>query len=136
MLESTLVERIERHFEGGPLKVFREVPFLHRRIDLVAFDESRDRVITIEAKIKNWRVAVRQAQICLLCSDEVYMAIPEESLKRVNKALLTAQGIGLIVVGDDVEVLLKPGYSHLKHSFHSDWMLSLLREMTACERDQ
>lgn len=56
------------------------------------------KTISIEAKIKDWKGGILQAQRYLNFSDYSYLALPEEKIKNVNIAYAQEQGIGLISV--------------------------------------
>lgn len=131
MLEKTIASRVEQHLLTDMNNVFREVPFLQRHVDIVGFEESLERIIAIEAKVKNWRDAVRQARTCMLFTDEVYIAIPDEFIHRVDLKVLGNLGIGLFSVGDDVTIELNTSQSKFKHEFHSNWMIVLLKQMVS-----
>ena len=45
-----------------------------------------------------WRRALEQAMLYQLCSDLVYIALPESSAKKVDLAELRKNGVGLLAV--------------------------------------
>jgi hypothetical protein len=75
-----------------------ELPFYEYRIDLYGFCADENSTVAIELKLTDWRRALHQAMLYQLCSDYVYIAMPECSVGRVDKAELQSQGIGLISV--------------------------------------
>ena len=129
MFEKNLVDRLECHLSSEGEAVFREVPFLQRYIDIIGYNKASGKIVAIEAKIKNWRVALQQARICLLCSDEVYIALPQKFVHRVASDSLQSLGIGLLSVGDDVEIIIKPGPPKYKHDYHFEWLIALLNRI-------
>lgn len=56
------------------------------------------KTISIEAKIKDWKSGILQAERYLMFSDYSYLALPEEKIRNVNMDELTQGGIGLIAV--------------------------------------
>ncbi len=75
-----------------------ELPFYECRIDLYGFSRKNDATVAIELKLNDWRRALEQALLYQLCSDFVYIAMPESSARRVDRAELHSNGIGLIAV--------------------------------------
>lgn len=57
--------------------------------------------VSIEAKIKDWRGGLIQAQRYLCFSDYSYVALPENAVKSVDENMFTETGIGLLGVADD-----------------------------------
>ncbi len=57
--------------------------------------------ISIEAKIKDWKSGLIQAQRYLCFSDYSYVALPETSIKSVEMSMFTEAGIGLLGVADN-----------------------------------
>ena len=129
MLEARLVAKLQDDFRTRSWATFEEVPFLHRRIDLVAVEPSTDALIAVEAKVKNWRVAARQAISCLLCCDYVYIALPEGKVRAVDIDHLRQLGIGLLSVGGDVVTVLDPPTSSLKNPYHTKTLRGMLHAM-------
>lgn len=71
------------------------------------------KTISIEAKIKDWKSGILQAQRYLMFSDYSYLALPEEKIHNVNIEELTHCGIGLIAVKKDgLYEVVKPVLSH------------------------
>ena len=136
MLEKNVVDQIEQHLSANYTMVFREVPFLQRHVDIVGYDESSGRIIAIEAKIKNWREAVKQARTCLFFTDEVFIAMPKEFVHRVDLEILENYGIGLISVGENIIVEFGNKPSACKHKYHFEWMISLLERMASYKKPE
>lgn len=120
MRELTLVDALERYLSERGYQTTREVPFLHRIVDLVAVSEVSQSIVMVEAKISKWRKAINQARPCLLGADEVYIAMPSIYAHRVDQDILQDHGIGLIVVGDSVEIRLESQRSWGKVEHHAD----------------
>jgi hypothetical protein len=75
-----------------------ELPFYEYRIDLYGFSAHHNSTVAFELKLTDWRRALEQALLYQLCSDYVYIAMPERSAGKVDVAELRSQGIGLISV--------------------------------------
>lgn len=75
-----------------------ELPFYEYRIDLYGFSKKQDSTIAVELKLFDWKRALRQALLYQLCSDLVYIAMPQKSAVRVDRDELKLNGIGLISV--------------------------------------
>lgn len=57
--------------------------------------------VAVEAKIRDWKNGLVQAQRYFLFSDYSYLALPEKNIKLVDIDLLRAAGIGLLSVKED-----------------------------------
>jgi hypothetical protein len=75
-----------------------ELPFYEYRIDLYGFSVHHNSTVAFELKLTDWRRALEQALLYQLCSDYVYIAMPERSAGKVDVTELKSQGIGLISV--------------------------------------
>jgi len=73
------------------------VIIINKRID----KESLGINISIEAKVKDWRMGLLQAQRYLSFSDYSYVALPENSIKNVDEKRFTNSGIGLLSISED-----------------------------------
>lgn len=71
------------------------------------------KTISIEAKIKDWKSGILQAQRYLMFSDFSYLALPEEKIKNVELAQVEKNGIGLLSVKNNkIEEIVKPSRSN------------------------
>ncbi len=120
MREEVLVDTLQEYLSGQGYETIREVRFLHRIVDLVAISTSSQSIMMIEAKITKWKKALDQARSCLLGADEVYIAMPAMYAHRVDQDILKEQEIGLIAVGESIEIRLKPQRSWGKIERHAD----------------
>jgi hypothetical protein len=82
----------------GYRAVFTEMPFYDYRIDVFAFSERLDASVAVELKLTKWKRAFEQALIYQLCADQAFVAVPKETVPRVDAGLLKQHGIGLIGV--------------------------------------
>jgi hypothetical protein len=131
MSESELVEKLRAHFEASGYVVASEVNFLLRRIDLVCIHRRTKQVVSVEAKVRDWRRALRQAKTCLLCSDKVLIAVPEGLERRIDLGLLSEWGIGLIVVGSRIRKVMESAPAALVDPVHRSEVVSRLGHQAA-----
>lgn len=67
------------------------------------------RTISIEAKLKDWKSGILQAERYLMFSDYSYLALPKDKIKNVNLNYLNKTGIGLLSVDStNIEEVIKP----------------------------
>ena len=103
--------------------VIEEIAILQRRVDLISLDKNDGRLIAVEGKVSNWRKAFRQAVSCLLFADNVFIALPESSVHRVESFELEQYGIGLLSVNSHVEIILKAKESVYTSKYYRDQIL-------------
>ncbi len=110
-----------------------ELPFYEYRIDLYGFSAPNDSTIAVELKLTDWRRALEQALLYQLCSDYVYIAMPERAAGNVDMAELQSQGIGLISVleSGDCSCLL-PATAHSEvRQFYRSTQIEFLKEFAS-----
>jgi hypothetical protein len=97
--ESQLLQPVARFAkrEGFRLQG-AELPFYAYRIDLYGFSRESNATVAFELKLNNWRRALEQSLLYQLCADLVYIAMPENSVNRVDMSELETNGIGLIAI--------------------------------------
>lgn len=98
MLEIQIQNAIFRDLKKKYNYVLKEVPVFSRSIDLVYVNEFEE-VISVEVKINDWRMAVKQAKDHQLVTDRAYICLPHKK-RGVSKNLLSfleGTGIGLLV---------------------------------------
>ena len=64
--------------------------------------------ISIEVKLKDWKNGILQAKRYLKFSDYSYLAILEEYQKNIDIDELKENGIGLIVIGEEIKQVVRP----------------------------
>jgi hypothetical protein len=99
-LESELAEPIAAWLEEAGFAVRMEVPILGRRADLLGV---RSGIVTaIEAKMKNWAEALRQAMAYQLGADQSWVAMPLAAASRAYRQRWRFQmeKVGLLAVDD------------------------------------
>lgn len=107
-----------------------ELPFYEYRIDLYGFSTRRNSTVAFELKLADWRRALEQALLYQLCSDYVYIAMPERSAGKVDTAELSSQGIGLISVLESGDcACLLPAVAHAEvRQFYRSMQIEFLKE--------
>lgn len=92
--ECQLQEAVAEHFRRHGYVVMPEIQFLTKRIDLFAVHRASLATVAIETKIHDWKRALFQARIYLLCADHVFVAMPSALAHN-----LAAKGFGDDAVG-------------------------------------
>lgn len=70
------------------------------------------KIISIEAKIKDWKSGILQAQRYLMFSDYSYLALPKDRINAANTDELIEAGIGLLAVStSSMEEVIPPSHS-------------------------
>lgn len=133
MIERQIVNDVKRHLGERRYTVFEEVPLISRMVDVVGWLESSDELILIEAKVSNWRRALEQASIYLLCGDYVYIAMARQYVQRVDQDQLEHLGIGLLSVNANVVEVIEPRRSALRDNYYSERMVALLSSIKCGE---
>jgi len=128
MTENKIVRYLVDYFLSEGFETFLEVPFLSRRIDLVAQQKSTGDLYLVEAKVSNWRKALEQACIYLLCGDYAYNAIAENFVHRVKEDDLAHHGVGLISVNSRPILKRKAEKSRYRSEYYSTWLRYFLRD--------
>ncbi len=105
-----------------------EMQFYNHRIDLYGFSPEKNLTVAIELKLKNWRRAYEQALLYQLCSDLVFIALPERTIHSVDKDLLAEHGLGLLSVQDKhtCNQILAPKVSNVVRKHYRDGYVSIL----------
>lgn len=94
--EKSLYPRIIDFF-GQRHVMAEEVPFEGKRIDLV-FIYRNGVTSSVEAKLKDWRGALRQATVNRLACDYAFVAIPRNHASRIDVVAFRRRGVGLLLV--------------------------------------
>jgi hypothetical protein len=107
LFEDLMNDAIQKYLKSTCIRYTWQVPALGGRIDFVGVRPSYE-VIGIEAKISNWRYAIKQAKRCQLIVDKAYIAVPYPIAQLASKkrTLLRKSGVGLISVGKIAKVLI------------------------------
>ena len=115
-----------------------ELQFYDYNIDIYGFSRVSDLTVSVELKIKNWRRAFEQALVYQLCSDLVFMALPKETVHRVDQTMLEAEGIGLISVAENnrCQIIVKPRSSHVMNDSYRRHNIDMLRQTRSRTNDR
>jgi hypothetical protein len=110
-----------------------ELPFYEYRIDLYGFSAHHNSTVAFELKLADWRRALEQALLYQLCSDYVYIAMPERSAGKVDISQLRTQGIGLISVREsgDCSCLLPAAEHSEVRQFYRSTQIEFLKEFAS-----
>lgn len=117
--EAVLVEQVIEFYSDKGYRVYLEIPFGGRRIDVFAIHPKSGQIIAVEAKLSHWKRALKQARVCLLCADWVYVALPREYARGVKERGFRGFGVGLLSVGNEVRVEIRASRSPFKRSHHT-----------------
>ena len=129
--EAELTDPVARYFSRkGYRWQATELQFYEYNIDIYGFSRSSDLTVSIELKIKNWRRAFEQTLVYQLCSDLVLMALPKETVHRVDQDLLQAEGIGLLAVGlgNRCQMILEPRPSSVVSDSYKRRNIDMLKQ--------
>lgn len=86
----------------------KDLIYINRKI----FGLNLGKTISIEAKIKDWKSGILQAQRYLMFSDYSYLALPNDKIRNVDLEQLNRVGIGLLSVNSiKVEEVVRPQQS-------------------------
>ena len=109
--ESMLLPAVQAYFRRRYTKTATEVQFYEHRIDMYGYSAKTNRTVAVELKLRNWRRALQQALVYQLCSDYVFIAVPEETARRMDLEALRVHGIGLLSVSKSRCVEQLPAHS-------------------------
>jgi len=96
--EEALVRRLEWYFRQLGYVVAKEVPVGMRSADLYCVDTDSGTTVAVEAKLRDWRGALRQAGVYTLAADFTYIALPERAITVGCLNACSEEGIGAISV--------------------------------------
>lgn len=126
-------------------KMFAEVPFFGKHIDLVFGTATLVRLFAVETKLHDWRSAFKQAALNQLAAQLSYVALPAALAARLAECegtLFDAYDVGLIAVAESAEVLIRARrngcfnpkyYRDLKRALHGAARLQKPREIGALQ---
>lgn len=102
------------------LQILKYIKFLENK-DIISINKDRVIInkridkeplgvnISIEAKVKDWKMGLIQAQRYLCFSDYSYVALPEKSVKNVKPEKFIDTGIGLLSISNkDIKEIIPP----------------------------
>ncbi len=126
MKEKEIVTRVESYLMEKGFKTFREVPALTKRIDIVGI--GHEEVWTIEAKVRDWRHALRQANQNRIFGHRPYVALCHQYLGNIDEALFDRFGIGIMGIGRDVNIVKPAKKSEVVHTSLAETLLRYVGE--------
>ncbi len=124
--EAALVQKVTKFYSDKGYRVYHEIPFDARRIDVLAVHPKSGQTVAVEAKLSHWRRALRQARVCLLCADWVYIALPREYASGIKESGFRGFGVGLLSVGSEARVDIRASRSRFKRSHHTRQIREIL----------
>jgi hypothetical protein len=96
---------------------------------MYVYSQREDIAVAVELKLTKWSRALEQALLYQLCSDLVYIAMPQSEIKRVDLRALGEHGIGLIAVGEErCKEMLRAAPSEVVRKHYREEYLTMLRE--------
>jgi hypothetical protein len=110
------------------------IPLGPKVIDLALISKSSGKVIAIEAKVKDWKRALRQALNYQLAADESYVAISRKHSNAIDHDRFKKLGVGLIVVDLDArkaDIMVPAKQSSKKAKNYATLMRAHLAERRA-----
>ena len=110
--------------------ITEELPFYEYRIDLYGFSKRNDTTFAVELKLSDWRRALEQAMMYQLCSDHVYVAMPETVALRVDQSQFATSGVGLIGVqtSGGCSLLIHPSQHSETRHFYRQSQIDYLKD--------
>ncbi len=96
--ERQLQEAVAEYFRKQGYVVMPEMQFFTKRIDLYAVYRTSLATVAIETKIHDWKRALFQARIYLLCADRVFVAMPSSLAHNVVAECFSRDAVGLLAV--------------------------------------
>lgn len=102
------------------VKQVGNIVYINRKV----FGRNLGKTISIEAKIKDWKSGILQAERYLMFSDFSFLALPEEKVRNVDVELLKINGIGLLSISKfGLEEIIKPTQS-LECEYKQKYMIT------------
>jgi predicted RecB family endonuclease len=105
LLEESIEGDVKRFVEAKGYDVYRQVQVLGRRIDILGVREGS--MLAVELKVRDWKYAIYQAYLASLCASKVYVALPNATIHLANPNVFVENGIGLLSVNGNVEVVVE-----------------------------
>jgi len=83
--------------------VSNQVALSRKRIDVVAKSKSLNKIWAFEIKVKDWKTALRQANLNVIACDLSYVAIwhKYKNAPMKNRKIFEKHGIGLVVIEEN-----------------------------------
>ncbi|MFH1882542.1 MAG: hypothetical protein ABIL62_07520 [Planctomycetota bacterium] len=101
--------------------IVAEVPFFGKHIDLIFASKTLLSLYAVETKLRDWRIAFKQAALNQIAAQRSYIAVPRKlaiQLFNSEKELFLRYDVGLIAVSANANILLnatRNGCFSLRH---------------------
>ena len=108
--ESELLRPVISLFERPGYLTFLEAKLSRKRIDVLFVPPQRERWISVELKVHDWKTALWQAALNLQVAEYSYVALWHTFIRRAlrQEKLFNSYGIGLISVSaNDASILIE-----------------------------
>jgi len=129
--EQTIEDNLLKYFSGySDFKVMNQVKFTRKRIDIVVKSDVLNEIWAIEVKIKDWKTALRQANLNSVACHHSYVAIWHQYANSAlrNASIFKHSGVGLMIVDDAYRpsIKLNPRKSSYLNSMAYNQILKIL----------
>ena len=102
MKENDLAKPVADWMRADGYTVYSEIPFYTRCVDMVGLKDNDIRVV--ELKLHFAATGIRQATVCRLATDDIFLAVGKRPLDRTMEKY-SRYGIGYLLVDGSVQVL-------------------------------
>lgn len=106
--EHTILKKVATYLEKKGWKIFREVKLRGRIVDIIATKEDKITAIEIKGSSGDIQRGIEQALHQKNTANFSYIAIPKARSSKMIVSLCQSLGIGLLLVNDGVEEIVKP----------------------------
>jgi len=120
MKESDLARPVADWLREKKYTVYSEVPFFSRCIDMVGVKGKK--IIVVELKLICNLHVIKQAAIAQLATHDVYVAVATNP-RRQSLARCMRIGLGVLCVGDNVQVLQEPRCKYEPAKTYADHLI-------------
>lgn len=105
--EEDLYPAIREYFSTN-YKLYREVPFFNKRVDVVGIRDNE--IIAIEMKLRDWKTAFRQAWVNQLFANKSYVAMWHKYIGKLNYKYFVKYNVGIIEVKSNgtIKIIYEP----------------------------
>lgn len=111
--EITISQKTEKHFEKKGWKTFHEVKLRGRIVDILATKDDKITAIEVKGGSGDMQRGIEQALHQKNAANFSYLAIPKNRSSKIIFNSCKNLGIGLLLVNDDVEEVVKPIVSNV-----------------------
>jgi len=96
-----------------------------REIDLLCVSKRKSNLelIAVEAKLNDWKRVLSQAFTRLFYVDKSYIAVPENTVNKIDIEILKRDGIGLISVDGHAKIILEARKSNKTFEWRKEMII-------------